>query len=627
MNVIEQIYKLRHDFMVIGLTGRTGSGCSTVAKVLSKENFADIKSEYKEFRNGEIDNDVRKNRIVYNYMKMHWRPFTIIKASDVIFYYALLLDNFDKFKDSLFLSSAIETSKVGGSPNDVIVDSVKNKLDEIKSDFESLHSVAISCDDYLNKKEYRIDTDKIGEFKCLLLEEIPKFRNKLDEHLEQTFKKRLGKNLQCWGNNIRNFNNIEGSGNIHEKSPSCLARKINQFIKMFRTKDKEKSKPTLVVIDALRNPYEILYFRERYSAFYTMSVNTEEKIRKNSLALMGYRYDEIEEIDKEEKGKKELSQSYGRIDIDKCIELSDIHLTHDGTFVDENRNLTNQIITYLALILHPGLVPPSPLERIMQIAYTAKLNSGCLSRQVGAVVTNEYYSVKSIGWNTAAEGQTPCTLRDMCDLCNQEDVVAYSNYEKQDKKFRNYIGVLVSRYKQVQKNLGGLPLSYCFKDIYTTISDQRKNQVHTRSLHAEENAFLQLAKYGTTGIKGGKLFTTASCCELCAKKAYQLGIREIYYIDSYPGISKQHILECGNNQPKTILFSGAVGRAYINLYNPFVPQKDEIESLTEVKVKDMDNSKQQIDNAKQTKKEINNGNNSKDEKPKLAAVPIEKSHK
>lgn len=608
MNVIEQIYRLRHDFVVIGLTGRTGSGCTTVAKVLSKPKFTDLKSEYKEFRNGEIDNDVRKSRIVYNYMKEHWTPFTIIKASDVIFYYALLLDSFDVFKENLFLSSPTDSAKVNMA-NDDIIANIKTNLDGLKPEFESLHLEIKECDDYLNQKSYRNSTNKIDEYKRLLMVKIPEFRNNLEGHLEQTYKKKLGKDLQRWGNNIRNFNTIAQQNEVHVKSPSCLARKINQFIKMFRAKDKESSVPTLIVIDALRNPYEILYFRERYSAFYTMSVNTEESIRKNNLALMGYRYDEIDEIDREEKEKKELRQSYERIDIDKCIELSDIHLTHDGTPVNENRKLVNQIITYLALILHPGLVPPSPMERIMQMAYTAKLNSGCLSRQVGAVVTNEFYSVQSVGWNTAAEGQTPCTLRNLPDLCNQEDGAAYSNFEKHNINFKNYVGVLSSRYGQAYKKLRGLPLSYCFKDIYTTVSDQQKNQVHTRSLHAEENAFLQLAKYGTTGIRGGKLFTTASCCELCAKKAYQLGIREIYYIDSYPGISKQHILECGNNQPRMILFSGAVGRAYINLYNPFVPQKDEIKSLTGVNVKNTNEPKLQTEEIKQTKKEANDGNN------------------
>ena len=33
------------------------------------------------------------------------------------------------------------------------------------------------------------------------------------------------------------------------------------------------------------------------------------------------------------------------------------------------------------------------------------------------------------------------------------------------------------------------------------------------------------------------------------------------------------------------LFKGAIGRAYINLYNPFLPLKDEIKARTGVTVK------------------------------------------
>ncbi len=113
--------------------------------------------------------------------------------------------------------------------------------------------------------------------------------------------------------------------------------------------------------------------------------------------------------------------------------------------------------------------------------------------------------------------------------------------------------------------------TFCFKSIHNKI-----NQVHTRSLHAEENAFLQLTKYGSPGISGGNLFTTASPCELCAKKAYQLGIKQIYYIDPYPGISNNHILRSGSQQPTVTLFSGAVGRAYHDLYEPLMPLKDEL---------------------------------------------------
>ena len=34
---LDQLYSLRRDFTVIGVTGRTGSGCSEIGKILSSE--------------------------------------------------------------------------------------------------------------------------------------------------------------------------------------------------------------------------------------------------------------------------------------------------------------------------------------------------------------------------------------------------------------------------------------------------------------------------------------------------------------------------------------------------------------------------------------------------------------
>lgn len=217
----------------------------------------------------------------------------------------------------------------------------------------------------------------------------------------------------------------------------------------------------------------------------------------------------------------------------------------------------------------------------MQIAYTAKSNSGCISRQVGAVVTDEDYSVKSVGWNDVAKGQVPCALRSLDGLIQDFDNVAYSKYERQNSEFRFSANKKLIKLSNISE-LNGKNLSYCFKDIKNNLESSDKsrgNQVHTRSLHAEENAFLQLAKYGGPGISGGKLYTTASPCELCAKKAYQLGIKEIVFIDPYPGIAKDHILEIGENPPTLLQFFGAVGKGYHQLYEPVLPYKDELEYM------------------------------------------------
>tara|TARA_R110002167_G_scaffold366158_1_gene593408 strand:- start:103628 stop:104137 length:510 start_codon:yes stop_codon:yes gene_type:complete len=150
-------------------------------------------------------------------------------------------------------------------------------------------------------------------------------------------------------------------------------------------------------------------------------------------------------------------------------------------------------------------------------------------------------------------------------------------YERHNSDFRDAARGEIIKIKNMPGTIGK-NLSYCFKDIKNSI-DLSGNQVHTRSLHAEENAFLQLAKYGTSGIEGGKLFTTASPCELCAKKAYQLGIKDIVYIDPYPGIAIDHILTIGNNRPNLIQFRGAVGKGYHMLYEPTISYKDELNYL------------------------------------------------
>ena len=99
---------------------------------------------------------------------------------------------------------------------------------------------------------------------------------------------------------------------------------------------------------------------------------------------------------------------------------------------------------------------------------------------------------------------------------------------------------------------------------------------------------MQISKYGGHKLKNGYLFTTASPCELCSKKAYQLGIKNIYYIDPYPGIASKHTLKNGSkkeNNPNLVMFQGALGKTFHKLYEPFMSQKDELSILTSIKPK------------------------------------------
>lgn len=582
LNIVKKIYELRSSFVIIGLTGKTGSGCSSVAKLLNSSD-TQFNPPLPTVDARGVSNDERKEQIIYQYLFFpgRWQKFTIIKASDIIMFYVLL----NKFE--CFLCKFKQENH----------SAIKEKFEE---DFKSLSLKIKEADEYIEKREshnlLKLDSDKKEEeqkkaekIRDIILKDLPDFIQRLNSMLKEKYKKKLYKELQEWGNNIRRYNSsIVPDDKVNcEDAPSCLAIKMNKIIKLIRDVNRVTNTKTYIVLDALRNPYEILFFRERYSAFYIMSVNTSEDIRRRNLINIKFRGDEIEELDAKESPKEiALDDSFSSQDIQKCIELSDIHIVTDGSPLERNINLKKQLMHYVCLMLHPGIIPPSPIERIMQVAFTAKLNSGCLSRQVGAAITDENFSIKAIGWNTTPQGQTPCSLRSFEYLAAYHDKSAFSDYEYRNSDFRNVVDKLKEKYNSVSasKKIDGLTLSYCFKDLHNRIKGD-DNQVHTRSLHAEENAFLQLAKYGGNGIIGGKLFTTASPCVLCAKKAYQLGIKEIYYIDAYPDISVQHIFNCGINGPKSILFQGTIGRAYYNLYYPILPLKDEIASLTSIRVK------------------------------------------
>lgn len=396
---------------------------------------------------------------------------------------------------------------------------------------------------------------------------------------------------------------------------------------------KKSSTPIFIVITNLKNTFEAFYFKRRYSAFYLMAVCCDEKKRKEkfrdisrakiadlkenlSSAKKVYKaaqeYFEMHNIYKEEdissneeivraklgmnisewefvkdvyfnKGLRKMCYDQKLApfilqDIITCIENADIFVTRDHREeYKSDYHLIRSLARVVTLILHPGLLTPTKIERCMQIAITAKLNSGCLSRQVGAVVTDGDYNILSLGWNDAPCGVESCIRRNFYDLLKKDDSDGYSEYELYDEVFRKYLDTINSTINESIKNLQGLPLAFCFKDIYQDIIRQR-DQIYTRALHGEERA---LAACSNERAKGGYLFTTSSPCELCAKKAKEARISKIYYIEQYPGISYTHIIASGDkkNRAEYELFVGAVGAAYVKLYTPLIPYKDELAAL------------------------------------------------
>jgi deoxycytidylate deaminase len=496
-----------------------------------------------------MSNDSRKRRIIAHHFDLTWTKFQLIQVRSVI---TLLLAEQE-------ISTVIDRLRHWLADEVIDFSAVEQKLTEIKFRQEG----CLSGD----SAESQIDFFTV---------ELPRLCQELRRVLgESAFVKlyqEIGKNIRVSGSPLDN--------NIIDGKFFTLAERINAIIKQIIRANKQLKRSTLIAIDAIRSPLEAIFFQDRYAGFYLAAVACPDEQRRRRLHKLDFSDSDVERIDKEEYGRRDLDDTttYSVQDIQACIQRADIYISNpDETHeVSRFKYLSNQLIRFVSLMKRPGIVTPTPIERCMQLAYTAKLNSGCISRQVGAAITNPNYSVQAVGWNDVPSGQVPCILRNREDLLSGGDQKAYSEYEKGDQPYLSAFKESTKRYIPIKNT--GRNISYCFKSEFNALTKE-KNQVHTRSLHAEENAFLQLSKHGSAGIIGGVLFTTASPCELCAKKAYQLGVSKIYYIDPYPGIAMRHILMGGASNPKLLLFYGAIGRAFHKLYNPILPYKDELDTL------------------------------------------------
>lgn len=587
-DAVSEVYKSKENLIIIGLTGRTGAGCSTVAKILSTSQFKDLDMEGD--KNHSFENsDERKEHIIFEYMKEadRWQPFSVIEVSGLILASILehSVEEFNNYVISITDEKKEKTISIGDK------DKFLKKIEQMRYMFEDGKKYSLDPDridvSNLNESElkgyYEYYTKRIKEIKQQFRNAIDTYtcyenyddkmkgKKQLKYHLYTYLMQQFGNNIRCSGDTYNN--------KFDEKKYHIFVKRIVKLIEIIRQYNEKikKVEGTRICIDAIRNPYEAMFLKDEYRSFYLMAIKTEDKERKERLCeLTLEELDNLDAIEYPQKMKLPQEVFYHQ-SIESCVEYAGIHVYNPNISNGKYFELTKQIVKYVSLILHPGLITPSQLERCMQLAYNTKFNSGCLSRQVGAVVTRADFSIQSVGWNDVPKGQVSCLLRDTEEYCQNKDDESFSKYEIEEKNFSNAIYKINNCTKE---KLLGQCMSFCFKDVYNSITGD-KNQVYTRALHAEENAFLQISKYGGTKVQDGYLFTTASPCELCAKKAYQLGIKKIYYINPYPGISIKHILSFGGkNNPEMYLFYGAIGQTFIDFYEPRIATKDELELLT-----------------------------------------------
>jgi deoxycytidylate deaminase len=169
----------------------------------------------------------------------------------------------------------------------------------------------------------------------------------------------------------------------------------------------------------------------------------------------------------------------------------------------------------------------------MYAAASAAGNSACLSRQVGAAITDAMGDVIATGWNdvpkfgsglyAADPNGDPKADHDL--RCWNKGGKCYNDDEKHliaEMLVAELVGAKTIAESDKEKAKNAILANGKLKNLIE----------FSRSVHAEMHAIINAGKNGVA-LAGSKLFVTTYPCHSCARHIVAAGISEVYFIEPY----------------------------------------------------------------------------------------------
>ncbi len=325
---------------------------------------------------------------------------------------------------------------------------------------------------------------------------------------------------------------------LREKfGPSVLAELAISRIVKDRQEQKERSgnkkyetRRVCHIIDSIKNQEELDILRLVYREMLNfIGVFSPLEARERTLDKKGMSTAQIYELIDQDSGEE---LDYGQT-VRKTFPDADFFLRIDK---DTDSQVNAKVSRFLNLILGTKIVTPTHAETAMYMAASAAGNSACLSRQVGAAVTDKTGSVLAVGWNDVPKSDGGLYMTDLIgdpgaekdERCwNKNGGMCFNDAEK--TFIANILADELVGSKIVEPSKKSATVQAILKN------SKLKNLIEfSRSVHAEMHAIIQAGQLGYGGkIKGGKLFCTTYPCHSCARHIIATGIREVYYIEPY----------------------------------------------------------------------------------------------
>ncbi len=297
-------------------------------------------------------------------------------------------------------------------------------------------------------------------------------------------------------------------------------------------------RPRAYIIDSLRHPAEVNLLRAIYrDAFILVGVVCEYERRIDRLVT---KYDDagraktIRFMERDAAAKEKHGQQ-----VAKAFELSDFFVdnTIDRTLSDgtsnKNWDVGADLSRLVKILTHAELVRPAISETAMHHAYSAKMRSACLSRQVGAALVDRRGNIVATGTNEApkagggvyGEGFGEELHDGRCAMFDPENLRFCRNTVEQNKIIEHLI-------ENVPELKSAAP------ERKTALLDELRSTPigalleFSRAVHAEMDALLSAGRQGVP-LTGTRLFVTTFPCHYCARHIIAAGVDEVQYIEPY----------------------------------------------------------------------------------------------
>ena len=236
---------------------------------------------------------------------------------------------------------------------------------------------------------------------------------------------------------------------------------------------------------------------------------------------------------------------------------------------------------YLQIVFNVGIHTPTRYEAAMYEAGANSANSACMSRQVGAAILSATGELIATGWNDVPKFGGGLYTEDSQSFWDEQK----KQVKDGDHRCFKWGGNIC--HNEVRRNqiLDGIVLRLVEAkllkrgaskgEVRSALDGTAVDSLieYSRSIHAEMEAILSVAREGKHSLVGATLFTTTYPCHNCARHIVASGISSVVYIQPYlkslaTALHSDSITEDPDDGTKVVFrqYSGVAPRNFLKLF-------------------------------------------------------------